>query len=250
MEAPQEEVVFQSGDGIAVRGWWVDQPGSKHVAVLCHGYLMCRSELTPLAVSLWREGYSCLLIDFRAHGKSGGNRCGFGLREIEEVLAAVDFARARKPDARVALIGSSMGAAACALALQRKPDAAQALVLDSCYSRLAEAVGGWWRFLGGVPLSVVLWPCVWLAGPLAGMNPRRVDVARALKGVDGRGVLLLHGTADNLALPKYAKLNAAACDPPAEVVWFDGCGHSEGRWNEPERYRQAVLGFLADRLGR
>jgi len=249
LEAPQEEVIAQTADGILMKGWWVESAGSNRVVVLCHGYLMCRSELTPLAVTLWKDGCSCLLIDFRAHGRSGGNRCGFGRRETEEVLAAVGFVRERRPDARIALIGSSMGAAACALALSEHPELAQALVLDSCYSSLADAVGGWWRFLGGRALSGFLWPCVWLAGPLAGLNPRRVDVGRALRGMDGRRVLMLHGTADNLALPRDAKRNAAACNPPADVVWFEGCRHSEGRWNEPDRYSQAVLAFLRDRLG-
>lgn len=242
--ASQEDASFETADGITLKAWWVGRAGSDCVAVLCHGYLMCRSELAPLAATLWKQGFSSVLLDFRAHGKSGGTRCGFGYREVQDLRAAVTFARRKQPNARIVLIGSSMGSAAAAFALSQDPHLADALVLDSCYSRLSSAVGGWWRFLGGRTLSVILWPCVWLAGPLAGLNPRRIDVAAALRGVDGNRVLLLHGTSDNLALPKDAERNAAACVPPAKIVWFADCRHSEGRWIEPERYEHAVLAFL------
>src|SRR4051812_25693646 len=69
MGVPQIDVEFPSTDGTVIRGWWLDSPAPKAAAVLSHGYLMSRSELTPLAVTLVRHGISCLLIDLRAHGK-------------------------------------------------------------------------------------------------------------------------------------------------------------------------------------
>ena len=239
----QEDVEFKTRDGIILRGWWSAVPDSKSVAVLSHGYVMNRCELTPLAAQLVDAGCSTLLYDSRAHGKSGGRTCGFGVREAEDVRAAVEFARLRTPNAKVVLIGSSMGAAASAFALGANTDLADALILDSSYSRLSKAISGWWRFLGGTFLSVVLWPVILIASPFARINPFKVDVASAVENIQAP-ILIVHGDCDNLALPSEAQRNMAACKNSSELVWMPTCGHSEGRWVHPEAYYQAVFGFL------
>lgn len=243
MGKPQEDVEFATRDGIILRGWWSELPGSSKVAVLSHGYMMNRCELTPLAGQLFDCGFSTLVYDFRAHGKSGGRKCGLGWKEAEDVRAAVQFARSRAPQANIVLIGSSMGAAASAFAMAAAPGLADALVLDSSYSRLDRAVSGWWRFLGGTWLSVLLSPVVLIAAPLAGLNPFKVDVAAALPKIDAP-VLIVHGDCDNLATPSEALRNEKACSRKCEVVWLPSCGHSEGRWVHPELYHARVFAFL------
>lgn len=240
--APQEEFEIPSTDGVQLKAWWVPAKGSDTVAILSHGYVMNRSELSPLAHWLWQRGVSCLLIDLRAHGHTRGGASTIGYREADDVLAAVEEARRRCPGARIVLVGSSMGSAASAFAASRE-SGIDALILDSCYSQLVNAAFGWWRFLGGKALSWLLGPMVLIAGPLAKMNPFKVDVAEALKE-SSCPVLLLHGRCDDLALPSEALRNAEALGDRGELVWFDNCGHSEFRWIHPVRYYEAVESFL------
>lgn len=239
--APQEEVEFENGDDLRLRGWWLESVGSPLVAICAHGYVMNRAELTPVAAELWKLGCSCLLFEFRAHGKSEGTRCGLGWLEREDVRAAVQFARSRAPGAKVVLIGSSMGAAACAFAMADHPELANALVLDSGYSRLSQAISGWWRFVGGTSLAAILWPVTAISAPLAGFNPYRVDVARALRRISVP-TLLLHGTRDDLARPPEAERNRIACN--GELCWLEGSGHTEGRWLRPDIYMDTLIRFL------
>jgi len=246
MGVPQEEVEFLSEDGLRLSGWWVGKEGSNKVAVLCHGFMMNRCELTPLAATLWNWGFSCLLVDFRAHGRSAKAKCGMGWREKDDVLACIDFAKKKVENPRIVLVGSSMGSAASAFALSQDPTIAEAAILDSCYSRLSSAVGGWWRFLGGKVLEIVLWPCVYLAGPFAGFSPLGVDVGKALPSIPSEKLLFIHGTTDTLALPSEAERNHAK-SPGSKLVWLEGCGHSEGRWIRPDEFHQAVRDFLTER---
>jgi alpha-beta hydrolase superfamily lysophospholipase len=239
--APQEEFDLPSTDGVRLKAWWVPAEGADTVAILSHGYVMNRSELSPLAHWLWQRGISCLLFDFRAHGHTHGGASTIGYREADDVLAAIAEARRRCPGARIVLLGSSMGSAASAFAAAR--DSVDALVLDSCYSQLVKAAFGWWRFLGGKTLSWILGPMVLIAGPLAKMNPFKVDVTHALRETSCP-ILLLHGRCDDLALPSEALRNFEAIGDRGELVWFDDCGHSEFRWIQPVQYYEAVEAFL------
>lgn len=246
MGAPQEEVTLRTRDGLNLRGWWVDVPDARVAAVIAHGYMMNRSELVPQAVWLARRGVACLLLDLRAHGRSGGRMCGFGYLERADVDAGIALVRERLPDAKVVLMGSSMGAAASAFAAAESARPIDGLVLDSAYSTLLSGMLGWWRFLGGRVLAALLAPTVLLAAPLLRVRPRKVDVAAALATLDVP-VLLLHGDADDLALPSEARRNAAA-SRDAELVWLEGCGHSEGRWIHPDTTFAALERFL-ERVG-
>jgi pimeloyl-ACP methyl ester carboxylesterase len=205
---------------------------------------MNRSELSPLAAWLWQRGVSCLVFDFPCHGRSDRAMCGFGVREKDDVRAAVAYLRARTPGAKVVLVGSSMGAAASALAMGDDPELADALILDSSYSRLWLAVLGWWRFLGGRFLMVLLCPTIVLAAPGAGINPFRVDVAKSLAKLHGKPILILHGEADTLVAAGEAARNFRSAGENARLVWLEGCGHSEGRWVLAEKYLREVERFL------
>jgi len=243
MFAPQENFEFES-DGNTLQGWWLEAPESTTVVILAHGYMMNKCELTPEAVYFWRRGASCMVFDHRAQGRSGGKKCGFGVDERVDIAAAVREARRRKPGAKIVLIGSSMGSAAIALAVCEDPTLADAAVIDSCYGRFSSASLGWWRFLGGNVLMVLLSPTVVLAAPFAGFNPFRVDVSKGLAKINGIPLLFLHGNKDNLALPADAQRNYDAYPGPKHFVWFDGCRHSEGRWEQSAKYRESIDGFL------
>jgi pimeloyl-ACP methyl ester carboxylesterase len=250
----QEDIEFTTSDGILLRGWFVDaskcsQPRPPMlrppvVAILSHGYMMNRSELSPLAPLLASKGISSIYYDFRAHGRSNGKKSFLGYREKGDVAAAAAFARSRFPGCKIVLMGSSMGAAASALAAGDDPSLADALVLDCAYSRLPSAVIGWWRFLGGPVLAAILSPTPAVCLPMAGFNPYKIDVAAALGNAGNLPVLFFHGDEDTLALPSEATRNQEACTGPTKMVWLAGCGHAEGRWLRPELYNSELLTFL------
>ena len=244
LELSEESVSFVSLDGTTLRGWWIPNGESMKTVILCHGYMMNRCELLPNAVALNREGFNVLAFDFRSHGSSQGSRCGLGFDERLDVAAACEFVRSRVPDSKVALLGSSMGAAASALAVGAALQPVDALVLDSAYSKLPGAISGWWRFVGGPILAGTLYPLIYVSWPFLGFNPFRVDVAEAL-GNSTVPTLFFHGRSDNLALPSEAERNFdASASASKTITWFEGCGHSEGRWLNALEYNHVLIEFL------
>jgi len=232
MGVPQESVTFAGRDGQPLSAWWTPAPEAKTVLILAHGYMMNKSE--PAAIAGWaaQKGYATLCFDFPAHGRSPGKKCGFGVWEAADVDLAVKFAREKQPGARVIVWGSSMGAAASALATSRLGAPIDGLVLDSCYGRLSSAVSGWWYFIGGKWAQRILYPVRFLSKAMTGIDPSTVDIAQDIERITVP-VLLLHGESDTLAVPLEAQRNA---DAGAEIIWYPGCNHSEARWECPDRY--------------
>lgn len=245
MGLPQTDVIINTFDGLKLSAWWVPSliPDSTQTVICCHGYMMNRSELSPVAFLLAQRGYNCLLIDFPGHGWSPKRKCGLGWTEKQDVLACVDYVQALIPGGKVILYGSSMGAAASCFAAGERSDGIDALVLDSAYDCLNDAILGWWNFLGGKWLRVALWPTLPISALALGVNPNSVSVSDALKRAN-LPTLIIHGERDRLAEPQDARNNAAALGDLAKIVWLPNSNHSEGRWLYPVQYYEALFGFL------
>jgi pimeloyl-ACP methyl ester carboxylesterase len=243
----EERVKLKSG-GLELTGWWSDVGDGSLVVVCCHGYIMNRCELLPFMVTLRDLGASWLFFDFRAHGKSQGRTCTMGRDEALDVAVAARYARERRPGAKVVLFGSSMGGAAAAIALGDDPDLAEGLVLDGAYSAMDEAGRGWWNFLGGRWLAFFLAPTVLLGRLMIGFDPTKVVVAEYLEKSQHRPVLFLAGDDDPIVSLKSLDRNVKASGELTWVEVFEGAGHGEARFREPERYQEAVRRFVREQV--
>lgn len=241
---PEEPVLLETEDGRRVRGWWV--PGGGGVVAVCiHGYLMNRSEFVPLVPLVLEAGGSCLLIDLRGHGGSGAGPVTFGVREQEEVRCAVRHARERAPGARVVLVGSSMGAAAAALAFAEDPALADGFLADSMYASLDEAAAGWWTFFLRGRLAPLFRPVSTVGAWITRVRPREISTAAGLEAFAGKPVLLVYGEDDPLVPPLSRQRLAEAAGPAARLVVVPGGSHGDARLRAPALYRSALAGFLA-----
>ena len=73
-------------------------------------------------------------------------------------------------------------------------------------------------------------------GPL-----RRIDRLR-------KPILFLHSREDQYSLPEKAEELYARCTAPKQLVWFDHGAHSRIRINNTERYDEAIVSFLREKL--
>jgi uncharacterized protein len=91
--------------------------GGRTIVVVVHGFTAHRrhGSVTAIADALESDGHSVLTYDGRGHGESDG-MCTLGTDEILDVAAAVQAARAVRPDGtespKVVIVGASMGAIA------------------------------------------------------------------------------------------------------------------------------------------
>ena len=181
-------------------------------AVLLHGY-SSRKELMAdtVGTALLRHGIASLAIDLPLHGDREGpiqEQARYNplllLRQWRLALAETTAALHLLGDVpgvdrgRLAIVGYSMGAFLAVMAAADDP-AARAIVLASG---------------GDLPDRT----------PLAALVRRMADPLRAVRNLQGRPLLMVHGRQDRTVRPEQAERLFAAAGEPKTLRWWDA-GH-------------------------
>jgi len=239
---PFQHVAFPSRDGVRLQGWWIPAPKPIGVAILCHGYLMNRCEPLPVAKALWEVGFHCLVFDFRASGKSEGKITTIGDLERLDVLSAVDLAERTAPGLPIVVYGASMGAAAALLAAA-EDTRIRAVVADSAYARLSDAIEDWWRGSMGNGAALLLKPSQWIGTLLTRRSPQQVAPEEVVAQIAPRPLLMINGKGDNIVPKECTERLFAAANQPKEILWLEG-----GHFPQPDMVLRKVDEWISRHL--
>lgn len=248
---PYDDVTFMPDRGDhCVRGWWLPRHGSKQVIIACTGYRAKRADLLGISAALWRAGNHVLLFDFHGHGSGVGAPVTLGYRELDDLLGALDYARRHVRDARIGVIGFSMGAACAILAAAERPEI-RAVVADSSFATHADEV----RFSiqqawhGPSPVvSVVARVADTFLGWRAGYRHHDVEPLREIPRLAPRPVLLIHSTCDETIPVEDAYRLYDAAGEPKELWVADATSHCGVYFINREEYCRRVAAFFASHL--
>ena len=201
---------------------WTGKP--RGTVVLLHGYGVAQFAMAPWAVRLAQEGWRCVLVDLRGHGKSTGNRIYFGTRETQDMSQLLD-ALAERGDLvqPVAAIGESYGAA---LALRWKgvDPRVGAVVAIAPYAVLSNAVLNiCHEYAHWMPLAI---PKAGLKRlpELLGVSPDELDPV-AVMAAHPVTALFIAGGQDAIAPPADVRKVFAAAGPASEYIVVPAATH-------------------------
>lgn len=200
-----------------------------------------------------RAGYNLLLVDMRAQGESGGVSTGYGHIERRDLVEWCRLIAERDSDARIVLMGQSMGAAAAveASAEQDLPAQVKAVVSDSAYADLwNEAIYLLGKGVNGRSISphpVLDIARVVFRGNKCGFDLADANAEQAAKGAKVP-LLIVHGSDDFMVPPYSARRLAEAAASDHELLKVEGAGHCCASLTDPEAYFSAVLGFAQKHL--
>jgi alpha-beta hydrolase superfamily lysophospholipase len=239
-DLPIQALTLNSNSGAKIATWVIDHPDSLGVIVLVHGIRANRDAMLSRARLLYQHGYSIVMIDLQAHGESPGEQICLGHLERHDVQAAVDWARQRAPQKKVAIIGVSLGGAS---ALYASPLSIDALVIESVYSTVTDAVHNRVSHRVG-PLHHVLSPLL-----LCQLKPRigvTCDQLRPIDHIDDVGcpILILSGDADFHCTVDETRQMFEAAQEPKQLQLFTGAGHVDLLQHDHATWSKAVLSFL------
>jgi len=244
-----EDVTFRSADGVELRGWWVPTEAPRGTVVMVHGLNRSRVEMIKKVPFVHERGWNALLFDLRHHGESGGEATTFGVREKEDVGAAVALARERSPGP-VVLWGISLGGASVVMAAAEDPGIV-GVICDSSFRNLRDTVAhhirlfrGWRWWLRAVPAWPVTEEVLFWMGRKGGFDTDAADVRSAAGRLNGRPVLFVANSHDRRVPKEIAFELSEVAGPAAEVLIVPGESHG-GAWrNGTAAYEHAAASLL------
>lgn len=115
----KKDWIIISFDKLLLHGYAILNKGNKWVIII-HGYTNEAMEMTTPAHKFYDMGYNVLLIDQRAHGKSGGKYSSMGWIERKDIVEWVKYLVNENPKAQIILYGVSMGGSTVMMSVGEK----------------------------------------------------------------------------------------------------------------------------------
>jgi pimeloyl-ACP methyl ester carboxylesterase len=247
--ADYEDVTFPDARGDhMIHGWWLSRPETDRVIIGCGGYRGYKWHLVGIGTALWRAGFNVLLFDYYGHGADVGRRISLGYHEINDFLAALDFAEQRIPNARVGVIGYSMGGAIAIMGAALR-DVVLALVADSPFTRHADVIADNVRNVLHLPGKPVARLADYFLPRIAGYRHADVEPINSIAAIAPRPLLLIHGTKDQTVPLHHAYENFAAAQEPKELWIGEGAVHCGTYFLNRRAYCERVTSFFENAIG-
>jgi pimeloyl-ACP methyl ester carboxylesterase len=83
----------------------------KGTLLILHGYLESKEDMQHWALAMAANGYRCVLVDLRGHGRSTGDTIGFGAFEVSDLTRVLDDLQGKGlVSGKIGIIGMSYGA--------------------------------------------------------------------------------------------------------------------------------------------
>ncbi len=241
LDLEASNVTMVSSAGHLVHGWLAHGVADHGVILLLHGLSADRRAMVPRAEYLHKLGYTVLMIDFQANGETRGANQTFGELESRDVAAAIQYLHYKLPDERVGILGVSLGAAAFVLAQDREH--VDAVVLDSIYPTLKEAIAERVRRRVG-PLAAVLTPLMYVeARSRLPLNPERLRPIDKLGHLQA-AALVICGARDPVTPPQECQRIFAAASSPKELWQVQSAGHVDLYNFAPQEYQRRTAAFF------
>ena len=241
-----DTITFKTEKGIDIDCWYGRaDTASKGTVILFHGITANKGMLLNEADEFRYLGYHVLLVDYRAHGNSGGQTTTIGIRESEEVKLAYDYV-AGKGEKNIFLWGSSMGAVVVAKAIADYNLKPAGLILEMPFASLQSHLQARARALGfqGLPEKPFGFFVTWWMGIERGFNGFKHKTSSYVKKVNCP-VLMQWGALDNYVRKNETdKVYAAIATANKKLVVYDRADHESLVQNDPGKWRIEVERFL------
>jgi uncharacterized protein len=148
---------FRNANG-TLEAWFVPGNDERAIVALFHGYGASKSTLLTAARAFHQLGYGTLLVDFYGSGGSSGSGTTIGVREADDVAAALEYMPRTWPERKIILYGISMGGAAVLRAVAVNDVKPDAIIIEATFDSLLNAGKNRFRAMGlsGSPFAELL----------------------------------------------------------------------------------------------
>ena len=241
-----EEITIEGHHQTILKGHFLRAKDEKRIIIAFHGWHgSWKSDFSLCTEKFLEQGCSILLVEQRAHGRSGGKHIGFGILERYDCKKWAEYIEERfGKEMPTYLYGVSMGASTVLMASSlHLPENMKGIIADCGFTTPYQMVV---RFAHKI-LKIGEYPDVPMVNKLcqvmAGYDFKEYSTLDAMK-VCKLPVLFIHGTKDYF-VPYYMTLeNFHQCKARKELLLVEGAGHCRSFYMAPEEYMQKIQQFF------
>lgn len=241
-DSSYETVILTTKDNIKLEAWYFKTSiPAKGTVILFHGHVSKKSSVMDESEGFRQMGYNTLLVDFRAHGNSGGNTCTIGYDETEDVKLAYDYIKS-KGEKNIVLWGISMGAASISKAMNDYPLQPSKIILEMPFASILQAAEGRIKMMGlpGEPLATLI---TFWGGTEHGFWAFNMKPSEYVKKITVP-TLLQWGKKDPRVQKEETDIIYKNLAGKKQLVLYENSGHQSLCTKEHEKWMASVSSFL------
>lgn len=244
---PREDVYITSGDGLKLHGTFFPCQDSKRVVVCFHGYTSeGLNDYSSIARFYMEQGFSLMIVDERAHGKSEGVYIGFGCLDRLDARLWIQYVVDRLgEDSEILLHGISMGAATVLMTTGLElPPQVKGAVSDCAFTSAWEVFSSVLKTMYHMPAFPVMHIADRMSKREAGYGLDECNARNEVRKAQVP-ILFIHGDADTFVPCSMVYELYEACAAPKELLVIKGASHAEAYYKETAQYEDAVKRLIA-----
>ena len=246
---PHKDVTITSYDGLKLHATYFPsiKPDMepKKLVICFHGYTG-EGLSNHMAISKYflENGYSILLPDARAHGKSEGTYIGFGCLDRKDAMSWIKWALQEcGRDIQIMLYGTSMGGATGLMTSGLKlPDNVTGIVSDCGFTSPKEVFTHVLHSMYHLPAFPAIQGADLINKKLAGYGMDECNAKREVRKAT-LPILFIHGSADTFVPCRMCHEIYDNCNSPKKKLIIEGASHAESYYKDMDRYEKALTEF-------
>lgn len=249
MACPHEDVYKKSGDGLMLHAIYVPQKQDgqeERIAICFHGYTgQAASDFCGISDYYIRNGYSLLLVDQRAHGKSEGEYIGFGCLDRIDACSWIDWVIEHcGREVKIVLHGISMGGATVLMTGGLElPQQVKGIISDCGFTSPKKVFTHVLHSMYHMPAFPIMQITDIVNRKKAGYGLDECNAAREVRKARGP-LLLIHGDADTFVPCSMCDEIEQNCQCRVTKLIVKGAAHAESYYKDMEAYENAMTEFL------
>lgn len=249
---PYQQVFIEAKDGTTLAARYYHFRDEAPLLLFFHGYHGgALRDGNGVLLFAEKMGYNILLVDQRAHGRSGGKTITFGIKERYDCLDWIRYANRRfGEETQIVLAGISMGASTVLMAADLGlPANVKGIMADCPYSspkEILQAVMKQMKF----PVNVTYTTVRLGAKLFGGFDVEEYSALEAMKHCN-LPVLFVHGDADYFVPWEMSRTCYEACGcQEKKLVLVKGAAHAISYCVDGQLYEKEMTEFLEKILDR
>ncbi|WP_225035811.1 alpha/beta hydrolase [Winogradskyella sp. SM1960] len=241
----QKEFLFSSFDGLklSARLTYSSSNTTKGTVILLHGIRANKEQFKNVIDFLSENGFNSVALDSRAHGKSEGNFCSFGVNEKKDVKTLIDYLSQHENLNHFGVWGQSLGGA-IGLQAMGYDQRIKFGIIESAFSDFRTIVNDYFDLHAGFSYTPFSNYLVNRAGTIAEFDSNDAKPIAYCEHIN-QPILIVHGNKDERINIKYARANFSKI-PSAkkELIEIDNANHSNVWKVGGGAYFKRVLKFM------